>query len=236
MIDKSKNPNARLLPLAIAIILGFVILGLILAYLVDECESSIKRDPWSIKEEESGWYYYINKDNDGKKYAVIIGLVDEEMECEELVVPEKLGGCNVTVFGTSYSNFGVETKYYKFDAENVECLIFNHKVSIMPEVFDNYNGTVICNFDVSLSDPFLFDLLKEKILKRYIDYNGMGGEVTTYALFWYRNMLVPKPKDPTRDGYVFDGWYTDSEYTAEWDFENDLVPGDMTLYAKWREQ
>ncbi len=29
------------------------------------------------------------------------------------------------------------------------------------------------------------------------------------------------------------GWYTDADFTNEWHFDSDLVPGDMTLYAKW---
>lgn len=32
---------------------------------------------------------------------------------------------------------------------------------------------------------------------------------------------------------IFRGWYTDSEFTEEWDVENSRVSGDVTLYAKW---
>ena len=32
------------------------------------------------------------------------------------------------------------------------------------------------------------------------------------------------------------GWYTDANCTNVWDFKNDRVQGDMTLYAKWVEQ
>lgn len=32
------------------------------------------------------------------------------------------------------------------------------------------------------------------------------------------------------------GWYTDAACTDVWDFKNDCVAGDMTLYAKWVEQ
>lgn len=45
--------------------------------------------------------------------------------------------------------------------------------------------------------------------------------------------LVTKPADPTRTGYTFDGWYTDSMLNTVWDFGSDTVSGDMTLYAKW---
>ena len=38
----------------------------------------------------------------------------------------------------------------------------------------------------------------------------------------------------TRDGYKFDGWYLDANYTQEFDFATE-IQSDLTLYAKWRE-
>ena len=43
-----------------------------------------------------------------------------------------------------------------------------------------------------------------------------------------------KPSDPTRDGYTFTGWYTDSACTSAYDFST-AVKGDITLYAGWKE-
>lgn len=39
---------------------------------------------------------------------------------------------------------------------------------------------------------------------------------------------------PVRDGYVFAGWYTDTEYTGKYDFSKNVTE-DITLYAKWIE-
>lgn len=46
--------------------------------------------------------------------------------------------------------------------------------------------------------------------------------------------LAKEPQAPSRTDYVFEGWYTDSSYTDAWDFGNDTVTEDMTLYAKWK--
>ncbi|MFC4598067.1 leucine-rich repeat protein [Cohnella hongkongensis] len=46
--------------------------------------------------------------------------------------------------------------------------------------------------------------------------------------------LAPKPEEPARAEYAFVGWYTDPEYTDSWDYDNDTVTEDMTLYAKWK--
>lgn len=48
-----------------------------------------------------------------------------------------------------------------------------------------------------------------------------------------RYSLLEKPTDPTLDGYTFIGWYKDMFYKNAWDFENDVVNGNTTLYARW---
>ncbi|MDE7108100.1 MAG: InlB B-repeat-containing protein, partial [Clostridiales bacterium] len=47
------------------------------------------------------------------------------------------------------------------------------------------------------------------------------------------NGTVTKPADPTKDGYRFDGWYKNEALTTAWDFENEKVTADVTIYAKW---
>lgn len=42
------------------------------------------------------------------------------------------------------------------------------------------------------------------------------------------------PTDPTKDGYIFKGWYTDDTYETEFDF-NASVTANATAYAKWEE-
>lgn len=51
---------------------------------------------------------------------------------------------------------------------------------------------------------------------------------------------VTKPNvymtDDAFSNYLVAGWYTDAEYTTEWNFEKDVVEKDMVLYAKWEKQ
>ena len=48
-----------------------------------------------------------------------------------------------------------------------------------------------------------------------------------------RHGLVTRPEDPQRGYDIFDGWYSDAEFTQPWDFEKDKVTSVLTLYAKW---
>jgi uncharacterized repeat protein (TIGR02543 family) len=42
------------------------------------------------------------------------------------------------------------------------------------------------------------------------------------------------PQDPSAEGYDFDGWYADKDYTgSSYDFSTPSEKSDLTLYAKW---
>lgn len=47
--------------------------------------------------------------------------------------------------------------------------------------------------------------------------------------------VLDEPEDPTKDGYVFEGWYIDQDYTVKYDFSKQ-VSSSFTLYAKWTEK
>lgn len=48
-----------------------------------------------------------------------------------------------------------------------------------------------------------------------------------------KNKTISEPKAPTRIGYKFVGWYKEVALTNKWDFVNDKVTQDITLYSKW---
>lgn len=44
---------------------------------------------------------------------------------------------------------------------------------------------------------------------------------------------ITKPTDPTKEGHTFAGWFKETTLDNEWNFENDVVTANITLYAKW---
>ena len=42
-----------------------------------------------------------------------------------------------------------------------------------------------------------------------------------------------RPAEPAKSGRTFAGWFYDPDFEERWDFENDKVQENMTLYAKW---
>ena len=45
--------------------------------------------------------------------------------------------------------------------------------------------------------------------------------------------LVIQPEDPTFNYRAFKGWFKDSDHTEPWDFQEDTVEEDLTIYAAW---
>ena len=63
------------------------------------------------------------------------------------------------------------------------------------------------------------------------DANGHGTAPGTITVV--KGQKVTAPNDPTEEGYTFGGWYKEAACTNAWDFDNDTVNEDITLYAKW---
>lgn len=67
-----------------------------------------------------------------------------------------------------------------------------------------------------------------------IDYNYDGApEGEAFEL--EEDECIEEPDIPVRDGYVFQGWYTDSECNALYNFDTEIAE-DISLYAGWKEE
>ena len=64
-----------------------------------------------------------------------------------------------------------------------------------------------------------------------VTFDSMGGsEIAPKEVV--NGLKIKAPSTPTKDKYLFRGWYEDSTFSKEFDF-NTLITSDMTLYAKW---
>lgn len=80
------------------------------------------------------------------------------------------------------------------------------------------NKTVTVNFTVS----------------QIVTFELNGGTPAEKNQIIKPNEKVSKPKDPTKPGYAFVGWYKEVALLTLWNFDQDVVgTQSMTLYAKW---
>ena len=96
----------------------------------------------------------------------------------------------------------------------------------------------ITQADYVLLKKYLTNYYKEKDLsngplgKTYIIEYIVDDE--TYKIdYELERYKLTKPSNPIKEGYTFDGWYLDSDYTVEFDFENNKAIENTILYAKF---
>ena len=68
-----------------------------------------------------------------------------------------------------------------------------------------------------------------------VTFDPVGGSATESATV-LNGKTVPVPADPTKDGYVFLGWYSDAAYKTPFAFGGEVVTENTTLYARWAEK
>ena len=65
-----------------------------------------------------------------------------------------------------------------------------------------------------------------------ISFDSRGGTDVPAQNQMYGELLdVPEP--PTREGYLFTGWYKDAACFEQWNVEIETIETDITLYAGW---
>lgn len=125
---------------------------------------------------------------------------------------------------------GTETSYTASNAQKA-FLGWSTTSETTNEVPENTTLTVTGNIDLY---PAINDV-------KWINFNGGetgNGASYTAPVYVLGNIVTAdkKPEDPTRRGYVFQGWYKDLAYTQEFKWDGtEIISEDITLYAKWTE-
>ena len=65
-----------------------------------------------------------------------------------------------------------------------------------------------------------------------VSFDTMGGSAVEAKTCEY-NGKISAPEEPTKEGYAFIGWFSDSALTDEWDFASGVLSENKTLYAAW---
>jgi len=78
----------------------------------------------------------------------------------------------------------------------------------------------------------IFTSCSHEIIIYEVSFDCRGGSVVN-AVEVIDGQKIDEPVPPTKSGYLFDGWYKESDCLTEWNFESDVVVSVMTLYGKW---
>ena len=95
--------------------------------------------------------------------------------------------------------------------------------------------------DSLLMNPFSFStpitgaitLYAKWILNTYtVSFISNGGSAVASQTIAYNSMAIQPTPSPTKTGYIFSGWYSDSLLTTVFNFSTPIT-ATITLYAKW---
>lgn len=122
-------------------------------------------------------------------------------------------------------------------------LILNTDYTVVYQ--DNIKATTTAKAVVTFIGNYTGTFEKEFVINK--KYSSGGASLASYKVTFdtnggssmesvkvMANKTLSKPDEPIKEGYVFDGWYTDKELTSEYDFST-RVSKNLNLYAKWKE-
>lgn len=92
------------------------------------------------------------------------------------------------------------------------------------------------NFDIDIvqEETTLYARWDKVVEDTYrVDFDSNGGSEVNSIVDILNGSSIEKPNEPIKDGYTFVGWFTSNTFDKEWNFKDDVVTEDITLYAKW---
>ena len=162
--------------------------------------------------------------------AVYITLDNESAQAENYLKPFILtNGNEVTATVNYLINSGK-------DITSCQWYTMNDKGDFI-EVDTSSTETIQETYYVKVTiDGYSYTSLTRTVSDTFIvmfDNNGGSGVGSIMVSKDSKDKAITKPKDPTKTGYDFEGWYSDKELNTPYNFE-DTVTKNMTLYAKWK--
>lgn len=104
-----------------------------------------------------------------------------------------------------------------------------------------YEGDITTGVDIStlgimLSGGFttvsIDDITVRKLAMKTVSFDSNGGS-NVDSIETLEGQYIVAPIEPEKEGYIFDGWYSETELKNLFEFNTTLINEDLKLYAKW---
>ena len=215
-----------------------------------------------------------NDEVDREPFVRIMGLSETGKEKEVIIVPQFIDGMEVKEIGRKlYLTIEGDWESEKLKKVYIPFLPCKMWRVVYPDDCPNYETTLLIvneipyenstNVDVYITS---YHYIVESAIGDSVPSDFRSGtpgcyfanvsyfynydEAPNCGYYWidnydYGNIISYIPENPIREGYIFDGWYKESECINKWDFENDKLPikicdennrtiyQETRLYAKW---
>ena len=209
-----------------------------------------------------------------ESYIRILGLSEEGRKKEIIIVPHYIDGIEVKEIGRRnfldtrgywYSD-ALKKVYIPFQAvvwdvirsdekycPNLEKIIIVENELAEQTYYKNDDIYITSLHHEDLNNSFSANYASYRFIYcANVSYMYNYNDSPNHGYYWiddydYGTHITFIPDNPTREGYIFDGWYKEEECINKWDFETDVLsdieyikPGypevkyqETILYAKW---
>lgn len=189
----------------------------------------------------------------------ILGITEVSQKKKTIVIPESIDGLPVIAIGMAGTGGGTSlivsgAQYNKiYLSKNIQRISHwdigeDIKVFTLAipnkEFFFAFGGMLyVAEIDSQLYQPYLYN--NERRDEKYPGVRVIIANLTYIVdeeVYWIDDYeegeKIDFPIEPTKEGYIFDGWYKDSECLVEWNEEKDAYSKaqegqTVNLYAKW---
>ena len=153
---------------------------------------------------------------------------------------------------------GEEAIYYCDGESGEETIELKNGVVVLKLAGDNKNGTYVYTKDskeitITFSETdrimgrldvntgvftLLYGQKNYELIKKvnYVVSYDVDGGSAVQSTEVINGRGIARPADPSKAGYIFAGWYTDSAKTTAFNFKTDKITANTTLYAKFVQQ
>ncbi len=202
-----------------------------------------------LPEYESGYFRYaVDTLPDGTQKAYIVGLTELGMKQKELVYPSTIDKYTVYGIGYYYST-GVYPiiagevksenlqKFFMpvFPKEDAICL-YERKVVLWDSSYgyetikslqDLDSRTNVYGYNIYVKEDEMLLQRNISFLIANVSYMYNYDNDMNDGYYWVdtydESLITFIPPEPTREGYIFGGWYKEADCINMWDFETDIT-------------
>lgn len=127
------------------------------------------------------------------------------------------------------------TIYYTLDGTtpSTDSILYTEPISIEEDITVRAIAVKEGYTDSDIAE-FIYTVIEDAPLRYNITFESNGGTIVP-AQSILESEKIELPEVPVKEGYLFEGWFKETECENIWDFEKETVTADITLYAKWTE-
>ena len=121
----------------------------------------------------------------------------------------------------------------QYNAKHSDGKLFTNKWTLNSSTGPVVTGSTVLSEDMLNSDGAIVLVADFEYPEVTVTFNANGGKVDPTSKSYKKQDLYGTLPTPTRDGYIFSGWYTNINDESTRITAGLPVPGNVTLYAKW---